>query len=33
MRIPSVEGRAILGALFNSSLFPDRAQDDHVTIT
>ena len=33
MLIPPVEGRAILGALFNSSVFPDRAPDDHVTIT
>lgn len=31
--IPSIERRTIIGALFNSSLFPDRAPVDHVTIT
>lgn len=33
MLIPSVERRSVLGALFNSSLFPERAPKDHVTIT
>lgn len=33
MLIPSVERRSVLGALFNSSLFPERAPDDHVAIT
>ncbi len=33
MLIPSVEGRSVLGALFSSSLFPDRAPTDHVAIT
>lgn len=31
--VPEVENLQILGALFNSSLFPCRAPDDHVTIT
>jgi oxygen-dependent protoporphyrinogen oxidase len=31
--VPQVESLQILGALFNSSLFPYRAPDDHVTIT
>lgn len=31
--VPTVEKRNILGALFSSTLFPDRAPDDHVTIT
>jgi len=31
--VPEVENLQILGALFNSSLFPYRAPDDHVTIT
>ncbi len=31
--VPAVEKRNILGALFSSTLFPDRAPDDHVTIT
>ncbi len=31
--VPAVEKRFILGALFSSTLFPDRAPDDHVTIT
>jgi oxygen-dependent protoporphyrinogen oxidase len=33
MLIPSKEKRSILGALFSSSLFPDRAPDGHVVIT
>jgi oxygen-dependent protoporphyrinogen oxidase len=33
MLMPAVERRGILGALFNSTLFPNRAPDDHVTIT
>lgn len=33
MLIPSKEKRSILGALFSSSLFPDRAPDGHVAIT
>ena len=33
MLIPSREGRALLGALFSSSLFPNRAPNHHVTIT
>lgn len=33
MLIPSREGRALLGALFSSSLFPNRAPDHYVTIT
>jgi oxygen-dependent protoporphyrinogen oxidase len=33
MLIPSKEKRSILGALFSSSLFPDRAPDGHVSIT
>ena len=34
MLIPGVEGYPILGTLFTSSLFPDRAPDaDHVTLT
>ena len=31
--VPQVENLQILGALFNSSLFPYRAPEDHVTIT
>lgn len=31
--VPAVEKRNILGALFSSTLFPDRAPADHVTIT
>jgi oxygen-dependent protoporphyrinogen oxidase len=33
MLIPEVEGFSILGALFSSSLFPNRAQAGHVTLT
>lgn len=33
MLVPSKERRTILGALFSSSLFPDRAPTDHVSIT
>lgn len=33
MLVPAVEGRTLLGALFTSTLFPDRAPQDHVTIT
>lgn len=33
MLVPSREKRNILGALFSSSLFPDRAPDGHVAIT
>lgn len=33
MLVPTAERRSILGALFNSSLFPSRAPDDHVAIT
>lgn len=33
MLIPSKEKRSILGALFSSSLFPERAPDGHVAIT
>ena len=33
MLVPAVERRGILGALFNSTLFPNRAPDEHVTIT
>ncbi len=31
--IPAVEKQAILGCIFNSSLFPNRAPRDHVTLT
>jgi len=31
--IPAVERRRVLGVLFSSSVFPDRAPDDHVTLT
>jgi protoporphyrinogen/coproporphyrinogen III oxidase len=31
--VPSAENRKILGALFNSSLFPNRAPSDHVLLT
>jgi oxygen-dependent protoporphyrinogen oxidase len=31
--VPEVERRHVLGALFSSTLFPDRAPDDHVTLT
>ena len=33
MLIPGVEGFGILGAVFSSSLFPDRAPAGHVTLT
>lgn len=33
MLIPSAERETLLGALFSSSLFTDRAPEDHVTIT
>ncbi len=33
MLIPAKEKRSILGALFSSSLFPERAPDGHVAIT
>jgi oxygen-dependent protoporphyrinogen oxidase len=33
MLVPATERRGILGALFNSTLFPNRAPDDHVAIT
>ncbi len=33
MLIPSQEKRSLLGALFTSSLFPDRTPDGHVSIT
>jgi oxygen-dependent protoporphyrinogen oxidase len=33
MLIPATEKRSILGALFSSSLFPERAPDGHVAIT
>jgi len=33
MLIPAEEKRTVLGALFNSSLFPARAPEEHVTIT
>lgn len=32
MLIPKVENRRILGAIFASTLFPDRAPDDHVLL-
>lgn len=31
--VPEVEQRTVLGMLFSSTLFPDRAPDDHVAIT
>ncbi len=31
--MPSVEKRSILGVLFNSTLFPGRAPEDHVALT
>jgi protoporphyrinogen/coproporphyrinogen III oxidase len=31
--VPEVERRHVLGVLFSSTLFPDRAPDDHVTLT
>ena len=31
--VPEVERRHVLGVLFSSTLFPDRAPDDHVTRT
>jgi oxygen-dependent protoporphyrinogen oxidase len=31
--VPAVEGRSILGALFSSTLFPDRAPAGHVALT
>ena len=33
MLVPSIEGRSLLGVLFNSSLFPGRAPDGHVALT
>jgi protoporphyrinogen/coproporphyrinogen III oxidase len=33
MLVPPAEKRAILGVLFNSTLFPERAPDDHVALT
>ncbi|HEY6171092.1 MAG TPA: protoporphyrinogen oxidase [Candidatus Kapabacteria bacterium] len=33
MLIPKVEGFRILGTLFSSTLFPNRAPDDHVLLT
>lgn len=33
MLIPKVEGFSILGTLFSSSLFPNRAPEGHVTLT
>ena len=33
MLLPAVERRGVLGALFNSTLFPNRAPDGHATIT
>ncbi len=33
MLLPQKEGFSILGAIFSSSLFPNRAPDGHVTIT
>lgn len=33
MLVPSCEQRSILGTLFSSSLFPDRAPADHVLLT
>jgi len=33
MLVPSVERRWVLGVLFSSSLFPDRAPDGHVALT
>lgn len=33
MLVPEVEGFRILGTLFSSSLFPDRAPEGHVTLT
>ena len=33
MLVPKVEGLNILGTLFNSSLFPHRAPEGHVTLT
>lgn len=31
--VPAVEQRSLLGVLFNSTLFPDRAPDGYVTLT
>jgi oxygen-dependent protoporphyrinogen oxidase len=31
--VPAVERESILGCIFNSSLFPHRATEDHVTLT
>jgi oxygen-dependent protoporphyrinogen oxidase len=33
MLVPSLEKRKVLGVLFSSSLFPDRAPEDHVALT
>ena len=32
MLIPLVEGRRVLGAIFSSTIFPDRAPDGHVSL-
>jgi len=32
MLIPFREGRRVLGAIFSSTIFPDRAPDDHVSL-
>jgi protoporphyrinogen/coproporphyrinogen III oxidase len=31
--VPAVEGRSVLGVLFSSTLFPERAPDGHVALT
>ncbi|MCA0376664.1 MAG: protoporphyrinogen oxidase [Gemmatimonadetes bacterium] len=33
MLVPRVERRSVLGVLFNSTLFPERAPEGHVTLT